>query len=294
MNKRKKRDFEQRKKERQLKIKELRELQDKAFQLEKELELRKSERIKELNIRNLKIFMNTCNFLAPFVLTAGLTVGGIKLFGLGLPIHTDKIINYKVYSLEYQTGGIVSMDEEYKTNRWFDDELPANKLTIYTPWELEDNRYFRYKLNYTLGKLENLDLFNALLTEDYFYIKSNIGDNIKYGSQERQETENVQDVENSEYYFKANLTVLDEEDTLVYDETNLKNILVSISELLITGGIGVFCTRFRKFKYTDEIRKINNGYKEKINDIQVLEHELESTNKKILALQRKGVRPNVK
>ena len=74
----------------------------------------------------------------------------------------------------------------------------------------------------------------------------------------------------------------------------LKNIIVSISELLITGGIGVFCTRFRKFKYTDEIRKINNRYKEKINDIQVLEHELESTNKKILALQRKGVRPNVK
>ena len=294
MSKKKKKDYEQRKRERQLKLKELRMLQEKALQLEKELELRKNERIRELNVRNLKIFVNTCNFLAPFVLTVGLTVGGFKLFGLGLPVRTDKIVNYKVYNLDYQTDGFVSMNEEYKTNRWFDYELPTNELTIYTPWELEENQYFRYKLDYTLGELKKLDLFNALLKEDYYLIQATIGEKIKYYKQEKQVIENVQDIENSDYYFKANLTVLDEEDTLVYDETKLKNILVSISELLIISSIGVFLTRLRKFKYRDNLREINNCYKDKVNNIQILEHELESTNKKILALQRKGVRPNDK
>ena len=84
-------------KERKSQIKELQDLREKTIQLEKQIAEQRVENFKQLNIRNLKIFGNTCNFVAPFVITAGLTVGVFKMFGGGLPFHTDEITKYKLY-----------------------------------------------------------------------------------------------------------------------------------------------------------------------------------------------------
>lgn len=120
-------------------IKELQDLREKAIQLEKQIAEQKAENFKQLNIRNLKIFGNTRNFVAPFVITAGLTVGVFKMFGGGLPFHTDEITKYKLYNLDYQTNGYVTMEESYRTNGLLDDDLPSNELTIYTPWKYENS-----------------------------------------------------------------------------------------------------------------------------------------------------------
>ena len=96
------------------------------------------------------------------------------MFGGGLPFHTDETIKYKAYSLDYQTSGYVTMDESYRTNRWFDDSLPSNELIVYTPWEYKDNQYTRYKREYDISEINTLDLFDAVLEEDYAYITENI------------------------------------------------------------------------------------------------------------------------
>lgn len=264
-------------------IKELQDLREKAIQLEKQIAEQKAENFKQLNIRNLKIFGNTCNFIAPFVISAGLTVGVFRLFGGGLPFHSDEIVKYKAYNLDYKTNGYVTMDESYRTNRWFDDSLPSNELTIYTPWEFKDNQYMRYKREYDISKLNTLDLFDAVLEEDYAYITNNI----KEYKEEIQVVNSIEETEGQDYFFEASLHMLDKEDVLKYNETNLKNTIITIIELVLGLGIGGAIAYFRDFEYLWELKDANIDYHYRIKAIKPMQEELVATNEKILSLSRK-------
>lgn len=269
-------------KDRKTQIRELQELKEKASLLEKRITEQKRENFKQLNIRNLRIFGNTCNFIAPFVISAGLTVGAFRLFGGGLPFHSDEVVKYKAYSLDYQTNGYVTMDEEYRTNSWM-DELPSNELTIYTPWEYKDDQYIRYKREYDIGELSALDLFDAVLEEDYAYITENIKDY----KEEMQVANSIEETEGYDYFFDANLYLLDKADTLKYNETDLKNIIITIVELVLGLGIGALVAYKRDFEYLWELRSVNNSYSYRIQAIKPMQEELKETNQKILSLSRK-------
>lgn len=264
-------------------IKELQDLREKAIQLEKQIAEQKIENFKQLNIRNLRVFGNTCNFIAPFVISAGLTVGAFRLFGGGLPFHSDEIVKYKAYNLDYKTNGYVTMDESYRTNRWFDDSLPSNELTIYTPWEFKDNQYMRYKREYDISKLNTLDLFDAVLEEDYAYITNNI----KEYKEEIQVANSIEETEEQDYFFEASLHMLDKEDVLKYNETNLKNTIITIIELVLGLGIGGAIAYFRDFEYLWELKDANIDYHYRIKAIKPMQEELVATNEKILSLSRK-------
>ena len=264
-------------------IKELQDLREKTIQLEKQIAEQKIENFKQLNIRNLRVFGNTCNFIAPFVISAGLTVGAFRLFGGGLPFHSDEIVKYKAYNLDYKTNGYVTMDESYRTNRWFDDSLPSNELTIYTPWEFKDNQYMRYKREYDISKLNTLDLFDAVLEEDYAYITNNI----KEYKEEIQVANSIEETEGQDYFFEASLHMLDKEDVLKYNETNLKNTIITIIELVLGLGIGGAIAYFRDFEYLWELKDANIDYHYRIKAIKPMQEELVATNEKILSLSRK-------
>ena len=270
-------------KDRKTQIKELQELKEKAVLLEKKISEQKLENFKQLNIRNLRVFGNTCNFLAPFVISAGLTVGAFRLFGGGLPFHTDQTVKYKAYNLDYKTSGYVTMDESYRTNRWFDDSLPSNQLIIYTPWEFKDNQYTRFKREYDIDKITTLDLFDAVLEEDYAYIT----ENIKEYKEEIQVANSIEETEGQDYFFEASLHMLDKEDTLKYNETDLKNTIITIIELVLGLGIGGAVAYFRDFEYLWELRDANSDYQYRIKAVKPMEEELKATNEKILSLSRK-------
>lgn len=274
---------QRRAKDRKSQIKGLQELREKAIQLEKRISEQKIENFKQLNIRNLRVFGNTCNFIAPFVISAGLTVGAFRLFGGGLPFHSDEIVKYKAYNLDYKTNGYVTMDESYRTNRWFDDSLPSNELTIYTPWEFKDNQYMRYKREYDIRKLNTLDLFDAVLEEDYAYITNNI----KEYKEEIQVANSIEETEGQDYFFEASLHMLDKEDVLKYNETNLKNTIITIIELVLGLGIGGAIAYFRDFEYLWKLKDANIDYHYRIKAIKPMQEELVATNEKILSLSRK-------
>ena len=269
-------------KERKSQIKELQDLREKTIQLEKQIAEQRVENFKQLNIRNLKIFGNTCNFVAPFVITAGLTVGVFKMFGGGLPFHTDEITKYKLYDLDYQTNGYVTMDESYRTNGLLYDNLPSNELTIYTPWKYENSQYTRYKREYDIDKLNSLELFNAVLEEDYSYIEENLKDY----KEEKQTVNSIDETEKMDYFFEASLHMLDKNDTLKYNETDLKNIVITIVELILGLGIGGTIAYFRDFEYLWELKRTNNDYNYRIKAIKPMQEELALTNEKILSLSR--------
>lgn len=268
--------------ERKVQIRELQKLKEQAELLEKRIHEQKKENFKQLNIRNLKIFGNTCNFIAPFVISTGITVGVFRLFGGGLPFHSDEVIKYKEYDLDFQTSGYVTMDESYRTNRWFDDSLPSNELIIYTPWELQDGQYVRFKREYDIEKLSTLDLYDAVLDENYEYIK----ENLKEYKEERQVVNSIEETEGTDYFFQASLHTLDKDDVLKYNETDLKNTVITVVELILGLGVGAVIAHLRDFEYLWELERVNDHYRYNIKAIKPMEQELSETKGKILSLSK--------
>lgn len=262
-------------------IKELQKLKQEIVKLEEDIKKQKIENFKQFNIRNLKVFGHTCNFLAPFVISTGLTIGTFSIIGGGLPFYKDEIIKYKTYSLDYQTNGNITMNETYIKTKLFNGE--NNKLTIYTPWEYKDDQYIRYKREYDINDINTLDLFDAVLEENYDYITKNI----KEYKEETQIINKIEENEKQDYYFDAKLYMLDKEDILKFPETDLKNTIITIIELILSLGIGSASAHFRKFKYSKNLQITNNIYKSMIKEISPMKEELIATNKKILTLSKK-------
>lgn len=269
---------QQRDKERREEIKRLEALKAK---LEKKLEEQKKEKFKQFNIRNLKIVGNTCNFLAPFVLSAGITVGVFRLFGGGFPFHTDDITKYRLYNLDFDTKGYVTMDDEYRTFGIL-DELKSNSLVVYSPWEGQDDQYIRFKREYNIGTLDTLDLYNAVLNEDYSYIEQNVTDY----KEEIQTSNRINKDEPNDYIIQASLHMLDKEDTLIFSETDLKNIVITIIEVILGVGAGSLIAYFRDFEYIWEMQHVNRDYKCTIKSLNSTKEKLEDTNQKILSLTK--------
>lgn len=258
---------------------QLKALKLEALELQSKISRQKKENFKQFNIRNLKIFKNCCNFAMPFVVATGITTGLFYLGDLGLPFHLDEIVKYKVYSLDFQTNGYISMNEEYKS------ELKTNNLVVYTPWEQQNEQYIRLKREYCFDKITSFDLFNAVLDEDYNYIL----ENLKEYKEEKQITNKVILEENG-YFLEASLNIFDMEDTLKYNETDLGNIVVTIIELILILGAGGLITYIRDFDLLFELRIIKHDYISKTSHLKIMEKQLKAVNEKILSLKTGGRR----
>lgn len=284
-----KKDAKRGNREREERIKKLQELRREAKCLEKKMSEQKQENFKQLNIRNLKIFGNTCNFLAPFAISTGITVGAFSLFGGGLPFYKDKVIKYKVYDLDYETNGSITMDESYRTNRWIDDDLASNELVIYTPWEYSNGQYVRYKREYNVDEINTLDLFWAVLEKNYGYISEKIKDY----KEEVQISDSLMTTLGEDWFVRASLHMLDEEDILDYNETNFKNIVITVAELIIGLCAGGVLVLSRNFDYFGKVEDANLDYQEYVEEIREMQKKLTMTNQKILSLSKKVGKVNV-
>ena len=80
--------------------------------------------------------------------------------------------------------------------------------------------------------------------------------------------------------------MLDKNDTLKYNETDLKNVVITIVELILGLGIGGTIAYFRDFEYLWELKRTNNDYNYRIKAIKPMQEELALTNEKILSLSR--------
>lgn len=237
---------------------------------------------KILRIKNLKFFKNTCNFLAPFVLCTGLCTGLCFLFGRGLPFIKDYNVKEKTYILDYQTDGDIIMEEEYRTNDWYEDSLPANELVVYTPWYEEEDHYTRYKWTYLIRDA-NDEIINAVLNEDFSYLSSTI-DKFK----KEKQTINVID-DKGDFYFDAYLTRIDEDDIIKTPESTKNNIVFTLLQLGLGLTFGTIIAFMRDFSYLREIRYDRLDYNRNFIDIEPLKEELDRVNSEILKLsKRKG------
>lgn len=269
--------------------KELQILKDTIIRLESDIKFQKKINFKQFNIRNLKVLANTCKFLTPFVISTGIIVGTFSLFSGGLPFYLDEITTYKFYSMEMQQDGHLTMDNEYIQRRWFDNGFPFNSLVVYTPWKSMDGQYVRAKRDYDIDKLTTLDLYNAIANRDYNYIS----ENLKNYKEEKQIINEIYLEEKNDYVFEASLYLIDKNDVLKYPETDFKNIIITIIELVLGLGIGSLAAYIRDYDFLYELKSINGNYKVNISLLKKMQKELADTEKKILSLTKaKGGKSN--
>lgn len=155
-------------------------------------------------------------------------------------------------------------------------------MLIYTPWKLQDDQYVRFKRKYDLSKLVTLDLYNAVLDENYEYIR----ENFKEYKEEKQVINKLYETEPIDYFFQAELHMLDKDDILKYNESDLKNTIITVIELIFGLGIGTIINHYRNLDYLLKLKIANNYYSYYPDLIKETKQELSKINEKTLMLSR--------
>ena len=120
------------------------------------------------------------------------------------------------------------------------------------------------------------------MEENYSYIEENLKDY----KEEIQTTNRIDETEKMDYFFEASLHMIDKDDTLKYNETDLKNIIVTIIELILELGISGTIAHYRKYNYLWKLERTNQDYNYRIKVIKPMQEELTLTNEKILSLSK--------
>lgn len=245
---------------------------------QRQKQIKKENRI-QFHIRNLKIVGKMIHSVLPYILSTTIISGIVNLVGGGLPIIKDDITIYKTHNLEYKTDEEILETTTYQSSFDFSE---SNNLKIYTPWEKEGNNYIRYIREYNLTNSDALKIYTAILEENYKKIEDSILDYT-----EEKQIRNIVNLENNSYHIEANLSFLDAEEQLQIEESELKNIIITIVDGLIGMLIGLAAIKMENFNYSYEIKKINNDYRLIIKDIKPVEEEIKNTQEKIRVLKKK-------
>lgn len=279
------------KRKKELKKKKIQILLNRKRYLEENIKLQKKKVIKAKGIRNLKIFGNVLNFFIPITLVSGTVAGIGSLLSCGTPINKDTVKLVKSYSLEIDENDNIYASEKYIEHYWYNDKdsnVNVGKFTIYSPWKQVENGYVRNVRSYSLNDLKDVELYYALLKKDINYISE------KYQSSYDEEIRfknDIGDDDNNDYIIEGSINILDRKDFMSVNESDKKNNIVSLVEIILSVLFGVVVVKARKFDLAESINENVLEYKIEFSCLVSYKDELKEINNKLLLLDR---RKNVK
>lgn len=267
MNKNKKKELDNLKKEKEDLINELQKIKKRNF----------SKRIKHA----LNALKYTFKYSYSYFIVTGAIVFSINVVGEGLPFKKDTITKYKYYGLEYSNGKIENYEEKYITRNLLDDAL-KNSLVVYTPWEKQGEEYIRYKREYNIDST-----FDRSLIDNVIYENINKLEKIELKTEEKRSTNTKQD---GDYVIEANLELLDRSDKIIYIEEDIKNVIVTLLDLTASISLGAFASHyFREYdlkKYLEDLKKLKSKLNLELEE--PIEELIKKTDEKILSLTKGG------
>ena len=273
-----------RKKQRKSDLKKLEELEHEKVSCEEEYILAKDALFKSYHIRNLSICKRTIRLLLPVFITSGLTIGGFKLFGGGYPFYQDQNKKYKTYNLDYKSSSYSELEESYKKAPWYDYQLPDSNLTIYTPWEEKEGSYVRTKREYEFSGYDLLEVYNAVINEDYDYLIESLSN---YTEEVQKSNTKLFDDENNKVTVDASIHGRDKSDYILTPESNSKNLVVTILELIIIMFISCFAIEENLSGYKEAIKNCIEANKNSKKRYDLSREKLIDVENKILILRNK-------
>ena len=270
-------------KRREAYLKEIKSLNNKKKELEEKIIIEKKAKAKGFHIRNLKIFRETCNVLLPYVICAGVSVGGIFALKGGLPVRRDNIDKAKYTTLTIDDNGENSiLETEYRKFGAFYDNPMEGTIIISSPWEEKDGIYTRYKREYNIDENQD-EIISTILKKDYKRLYNELSD-----YKEEIETANYIFDDEQDYTIEGKISFLKEDDLLTMPEDIEKDIVITILEMIITFCLGGVIAWNRNFEFFYEIGEDIDEYRAKVRILKSDIKSLQETNDKLLTLTRRG------
>ena len=172
----------------------------------------------------------------------------------------------KLCKTESLSNSYVISSEEYSDDYNFYSANNDNSLILYHPWKKDENgNYSRKITTYKKDELDSIKLYKAVINDDYKYIIDHLKD-----FEESIETSNYIKEETNEYIIKSNLSIFNKNDIIYEDESKIKNVLITLIELIGIMGIGYFISCACDCSIKDlvfDISYYNRKYK--INNIAI-------------------------
>lgn len=287
-------------------------LQKKIIDLEKEIRFAKSvdarhrwpEKIRK--IKKKKIDLEMRKLLMPYLLTAGLVVGGLKLTGEGFPFYKEDV---KKYLVTEETSE--RMRGAYTLRKTYLEEKPINSILYYSAWQRDENGvYFRDYTYCETNAVDVMEIFDVNKTlffgwksewanfkietlyggfqsvEEYFKYKAEERKNTSDSLEEPLEFGNIETYReilqepmgwvNNEPGFIAHLYEIDKEKFIYDKESDEQNRRATILFIALTSG-GFMLIGNRK----EILRKMNEMQHYPYKSRKQLELKLKKTRKQI-------------
>lgn len=220
-------------------------------------------------LRGLKILLRTGQLIAPFAVTAGITIGGFAAFGL-TPFYRDKCKQKLQMMKELDSFGNIRYEQQY-------DEYENSKNTIsyYGKWKLfENNLYSRDIEVYSIEDITEETIMKLINENSICSLKEVFGEPILKKTETKN---NLSDEElQGESFLQAVIFSEIEDDFIMVKESSANNIGFTVIWILTTLLSELFPVLLREdsgFDYSYCIKEIKR--KHPTIDVDVLTKKLE-------------------
>ena len=255
-------------------------LESKKINLEDDLNNQKDIVACSRKNKNRTIAKGIIKMISPIVVSSFVVYGAAFVGNFGKPFVLDKEKSSKVYTLEVDAVSGLSTEESYKyitrnTN------IPNSTFEITTPWVQVNDKYERNVYKFDEKKLNDINLYNAIIDKNYDYILNNYS--FKSSNIETSSTIN----KNNDTEIIAKIYIVDYNDNIYVYETSLKNIIITLVEILtiaITSSLVILSIKDKIF--IDITREMYEYNQDKKNYHKVL-NNITSINSKIDLLKQK-------
>lgn len=162
--------FALQKKESAKKKKMMLHLQKEIDKLDDKVQKPQKANLKISTVKNLKISLRFIQLITPYIVTAGIAIGGLKLIGTGLPFYRDTVKKNLNIMKEFDSLGNIRYEQQYE-----DFNYQKNTLTYFSMWQLNsDGTYSRTRETYDLNRLTE-DEINKLFDSGNLKISDILG-----------------------------------------------------------------------------------------------------------------------
>lgn len=256
-------------KQRLEKKKMLLEMRKEISKLENEIKHSKIGNTKVYALRGLKIVLRTGQLIAPFVVTAGITIGGFAALG-GTPFYRDKHKQKLEMMKELDSLGNIRYEQQYE-----EYANSSSVISYYSKWNfVEDNLYSRDIETYALGDITEEQILK-LINDDVQSLREILGEPI---SKKKETKNNLTEEElQSDPFLQAMIYSKFDDDFIMVKESSSDNIGLTLLWVLVTVLAEIIPVVWRvessDFDYEYCIRKIKE--KHPTIDVEELAKKLE-------------------
>lgn len=245
------------------------ERKNELIELENQIKNYKKYKIK----RELAISLNTIKLIMPYIIASCISIGGLKLCGVGYPFYMDKEKNEKYIKKQIDSKGNISVYEQYDE---FNNMITT--LNYYSSWVKKDSFYERRVDTYQIDCVNDEDIYELINKENIDI--TDIAHKKVSSRLEKKNNLNINELEESEYV-EALIYSKSTDEFIVFESmgTNIRDTFLHCVFLVCIEML-TFESRkhFSKFNYKEEIEKIYELYDTTDLDKLIKKYEIRKEN----------------